>query len=551
MNASLYPVPAEERVLEPLLNWFLTNKVEPGALEPDNLYLIVLLGSGDNVRSVEQTANTLVEEHNNRTQVADELGQITTVSIDERRLNTFTVSLLYNLLELDQTAPVADTISRDRIPDEDVRKIDYYLEKVNEYFANEVNQQEDVFEEKLNALFPVYLDDTNTSDLHTTFEDRLAASANARIDYLLLAKAASEETDRCLQFFKTARQRDLDSNTYMSPSSGSGGGYTRIVEYGYDKRDDDFRSQFNTAIQKVEKADTLDFRTKLSQLSSNSTLETVYSDRPALLRLITGRYTGSASEMADLLVRTVNTIQAIHQNEGVIDKAYAESKSELESSIDQLESVYDELEEHSKTFPSGKIKSGPSIVDDFREVVRVAGRVTAPSAKFVFGYNRQGRSSLFATLAENIDTRRHELESRENDLNSHVRQLNSLEDRLQTKLDDIDSAYQTIQTGTVSIDLPEKKRLKDSFKSECNTMIEDVKSDLPGLDFSKDADSLRETQDQWDEILTDLRHDVEELFEHIDGLTKLADRVRELETERSDLREELRSLTELVRDTNE
>jgi uncharacterized coiled-coil DUF342 family protein len=459
-------------------------------------------------------------------------------------LDTFATSLLYNLLELDQTAPIPETISRDDIADEGVRKIDYYIEKLNEYFATRIEQQTDEFQENLKTLFPVTLGDQSSTELFDMFENRLTASQNARVDYLLLARAASEERDRCLRFFETARDRGLDSKKYLGPISGGGGGYTRIIEYGYDQRQNDFRSEFTTAIQKAEEADTLNLRTKLNRLSPRADLETIYMQEPGLLRVLSNQYDGTGSDLADLLVRMVDAIQVIQDEEDKINVEYKQAKESLDETIDQLNSVYDRIEDHSSEYPSGKIQHDSSVVGDLREFCRVADRISQPTAKFVLGYDREGRSSLYSTLQENIDDRRQELESRETDLGEHTNRLQSLADRTKTKIDDIDSAYVTIEASSVNVDLPPKDDVKDTVEEKCETVLEDVKSELPGLDFSNGADNIRDIQDEWDEMLTDARQDIDEVFQVVDQLERLAGEIDELETERESRRTQLRSLSE-------
>jgi len=544
MNSSLYPVPAEESGLEPLVQPFLQDEVAKDALEPNCIFAIVLLGNDDDIRDVETATQEFISSSDERIQVAAELDQLQVTTLDERRLDTFATSLLYNLLELDQTAPIPETISRDDIADEGVRKIDYYIEKLNEYFATRIEQQTDEFQENLKTLFPVTLGDQSSTELFDLFENRLTASQNARVDYLLLARAASEERDRCLRFFETARDRGLDSKKYLGPISGGGGGYTRIIEYGYDQRQNDFRSEFTTAIQKAEEADTLNLRTKLNRLSPRADLATTYMQEPGLLRVLSNQYDGTGSDLADLLVRMVDAIQVIQDEKDKITVEYEQAKESLDETIDQLNSVYDRIEDHSSEYPSGKIQHDSSVVGDLREFCRVADRISQPTAKFVLGYDREGRSSLYSTLQENIDNRRQELESRETDLGEHTNRLQSLADRTQTKINDIDSAYMTIETSSVNVDLPPKDDVKDTVEERCETVLENVKSELPGLDFSNEADNIRDIQDEWDEMLTDARQDIDEVFQVVDQLERLAGEIDELETERESRRTQLQSLSE-------
>jgi hypothetical protein len=314
MNSTLYPVPAHEDALESLLEEFLEGEVAKYALNPDRIFTVVLFGNEDYMQEAEEAAERFISNSDERIQLSFEINQLQVITLDERRLDTFATSLLYNLLELDQTAGLEDTIGRDDITGDAVRKIDYYIGKLNEHFAERIAEQANQFEEELGELFPARLDDQNSNELSSLFEKRLPGSENARIDYLLLASAASEERDEFCQLFGTARDRDLDASEHLS--SGSGGGYTRVIQFGYDLQKDDFRSEFTTAIRKSEAVNRYELRTALNRLSPRAELASVYTQEPELMQLISNQYNGTGTKLAELLVRMIDTIQVISDNEG-------------------------------------------------------------------------------------------------------------------------------------------------------------------------------------------------------------------------------------------
>jgi chromosome segregation ATPase len=250
------------------------------------------------------------------------------------------------------------------------------------------------------------------------------------------------------------------------------------------------------------------------------------------------------TEMKALAEEKKEELSISEDEEDEINFEYEKAKDSLDETIDQLDSVYDRIEDHSSVYPSGKIQHDSSVVGDLREFCRVADRISQPTAKFVLGYDREGRSSLYSTLQENIDDRRQELESRETDLGEHTNRFQSLADRTKTKIDDIDSAYATIEASSVNIDLPRKDAVKDTVEERCETVLEEVKSELPGLDFSNKADDIRDIQDEWDEMLTDARQDIDEVFQVVDQLERLAGEIGELETERESRRTQLQTLSE-------
>lgn len=541
MNTTVYPIPAAEASIEPLLKPFLEEDVEPNALEPKDQFTVLLIG--ETPAREQETVDQIIEESSERIKAASELNQLSTATLDERRLNTFATSLLYNLLSLDQTTDLKNTISRNDIPDEDVRKIDYYLPKINKYAEFVIDEQENSFNETVEDVFPVKLDDQATSELYEVLADRLAASRNARIDYLLLARVASSKPDRIRSLVKAIRDRDLDTNTYLGSSSG---GYTRIMGRIYNLQNNDFTSEFGTGIDKIEIADQLKLRSFLQRLDSGSNPEDIYSVTPPLEPIVIDRYDSTSAEIAELLIRTVNCARVVHDSKSEIGNEYDKQRDALEDTVDDIESIYDELDELSEKYPVGKVQYDNSIVGDLREVIRQANRIDDPVAKFVLGYNRKSRDSLFSTFEENLTNIKQKLSSRKEQLKNQTQSIDRLESRLSTNIEDLNDAYETIETSEVEIDVPEKTELEDEIKEKGQNVITDLRESLTAIDFSNQAEDIRETQSDWEANIAEARTDLQSTLDVVEELTDFAEEVSRLQSVREERRDQLREIRETM-----
>jgi len=537
METNVYPVPADEGVIDANVSQYLNDEVDNKALQPENQFIVLLIGEDSSQK--QSTVQEIIEDSSERIRAAAELNQLRVESIDERRLNSFSISLLYNLLELDPTVSLLETIERDDIPDGDVRKIEYYLPKISstvEALAEEASSQ---FDESVDNLFPVTLSDGQTDDLHEDIEQRLAASPKPRIDLFLLAQAASNENEQVRGLFETIRSRDLDSNKYLGSSEG---GYTRLAGRIYSLQSDDFRSEFNTAIEKVNSASQMQLINLLANLDSSVAPADVYSVQPAFQALITSKYNTVGSSVAEWLLGSIEASRIIRDNDSQIESAYEEQREALTETIEAIEDLYDSISESQAELPSGKIQYDDSIVGDIKELIRKADRIDSLTAKFVLGYDRNGRNSLFTTLETNLTDVKQKLNTVDGMLSDGINQINGLEERLDTALEEIDSAYEKIEESDVDVDLPDKETLKEDVKKQSEEAISDLEERLPAVDVSDATDDIRDKNDTWGEEVRETRHQISTIQQQVEELGRLADKCEEL----SEVRDKRRSqLTEL------
>jgi hypothetical protein len=537
MDTNVFPVPADDSVIEANVSPYLTNEVNNKALQPDDLFIVLLIGEG--ASQSRSTVQDAIENSSERVRAAAQLNQLRVESIDERRLNSFSISLLYNLLELDPTVSLLETIQRDDIPDGDVRKIEYYLPKISstvETLAEEASKQ---FDESVQSLFPVSLSDGQTHDLHEDIEERLAASPKPRIDLFLLSQAASNEHEQIRGLFETIRGRDLDTKTFLGSSDG---GYTRLAGRVYSLQSNDFRSEFNTAIEKVNSASRMQLIELLTNLDSSASPADVYNGQPAFQALITSKYNTVGSSVAEWLLGSVEANRIIQDSSKNIKSAYKEQRDALQATNESIADLYESIGESQSKLPDGKIQYDDSVVGDITELIRRADRIDSVTAKFVLGYDRNGRNSLFTTLEENLTDLEQKLNTADGMLSNGINQIGGLENRLQTSLADIDTAYESIAESDVSVDLTEKETLKEHIEERGEEAISDLKERLPAVDVSDDTDEIREKNDAWNEEVRKARRQIAPMQQQIENLGRLADNCKTLSKTRNERRTQLTSL---------
>ncbi|MBP2252924.1 archaellum component FlaC [Halarchaeum solikamskense] len=453
---------------------------------------------------------------------------------------------MYNLLELDPTVSLLETIQRDEIPDEDVRKIEYYLPKISSTLETLSEEASDQFDESVQSLFPVRLSDGQTRDLHEDIEERLAASPKPRIDLFLLAQAASNEHEQVRGLFETIRSRDLDQQNYLGSSDG---GYTRLAGRIYSLQSDDFRSEFNTAIEKVKNASQMRLIDLLDSLDSSVSPDDVYSTKPPFQALITSNYDPVGSSVAEWLLGSIEAGRIIRDNETQIESAYEENRDTLSTTNTSIEELYESISESQSKLPDGKIQYDDSIVGDITELIRRADRIDSPTAKFVLGFDRTGRNCLFTTLEANLTDLEQKLNSVDGMLSNGINQINGLEDRLETSLDEIDDAYEIVAESDVSVDLPDKDTLKEEVREYGQETITDLKERLPAVDVSDGTDSIRKKSDTWDEEVQQARRQITPVRQQVENLSRLAENCKELTEVRDEQREQLTTVREQLEET--
>lgn len=544
MDTNVYPVPADEEVINVNIPPHLREEVDNKALQPDSLFIVLLIGEG--APQSRSAVEDVIEDSSERIRAAAELNQLRVKSIDERRLNSFAISLLYNLLELDPTVSLLETIQRDEIPDEDVRKIEYYLPKISSTLETLSEEASDQFNESVQSLFPVRLSDGQTRDLHEDIEERLAASPKPRIDLFLLAQAASNEHEQVRGLFETIRSRDLDQKNYLGSSDG---GYTRLAGRIYSLQSDDFRSEFNTAIEKVKNASQMRLIELLDSLDSSVSPDDVYSTQPPFQALIMSNYDPVGSSVAEWLLGSIEAGRIIRDNETQIESAYEKNRNALATTNTSIEDLYDSISESQSKLPDGKIQYDDSIVGDITELIRRADRIDSPTAKFVLGFDRTGRNCLFTTLEANLKDLEQKLNSVDGMLSNGINQINGLKDRLETSLDEIDDAYEITAESDVSVDLPDKDSLKEEVREYGQEAISDLKERLPAVDVSAGTDSIRKKSDTWDEEVQQARRQITPIRQQVENLSRLADNCKDLTEVRNEQREQLTTLREQLEET--
>lgn len=544
MDTDVYPVPADEEVINVNVRPYLREEVDNEALQPDSLFIVLLIGEG--ASQSRSAVEEVIEDSSERIRAAAELNQLRVESTDERRLNSFAISLLYNLLELDPTVSLLETIQRDEIPDEDIRKIEYYLPKISSTLETLSEEASDQFDESIQSLFPVRLSDGQTRDLHEDIEERLAASPKPRIDLFLLAQAASNEHEQVRGLFETIRGRDLDQQNYLGSSDG---GYTRLAGRIYTLRTDDFRSEFNTAIEKVKNASQMRLIELLDSLDSSVSPDDVYSAKPKVQALIMSNYDPVGSSVAEWLLDSIEAGRIIRDSETQIESAYEENRDALATTNTSIEELYESISESQSKIPDGKIQYDDSIVGDITELMRRADRIDSPTAKFVLGFDRTGRNCLFTTLEANLTDLEQKLNSVNGMLSNGINQINGLEDRLETSLDEIDDAYEIIAERDVSVDLPDKDTLKEEVREYGQETITELKQQLPAVDVSDGTDSIRKKSHTWDEEVQQARRQITPIRQQVENLSRLAENCKELTDIRDEQREQLTTVREQLEET--
>lgn len=544
MDTNVYPVPADEEVINVNIPPHIDEEVDNKALQPDNLFIVLLIGEG--APQSRSAVEDVIDESSERIRAAAELNQLRVESIDERRLNSFAISLLYNLLELDPTVSLLDTIQRDEIPDEDVRKIEYYLPKISSTLETLSEEASDKFNNSVQSLFPVRLSDGQTRDLHEDIEERLAASPKPRIDLFLLAQAASNEHEQVRGLFETIRSRDLDQKKYLGSTEG---GYTRLAGRIYSLQSDDFRSEFNTAIEKVENASQMRLIELLDSLDSSVSPNDVYSANPPFQALITSNYDTVGSSVAEWILGSIDAGRIIRGNETQIESAYEENRDALATRNTSIEDLYESISESQSELPDGKIQYDDSIVGDISELIRRSNRIDDPTAKFVLGFDRTGRNCLFTTLEANLTDLEQKLNSVDGMLSNGINQINGLEERLETSIEDIDDAYENIAESDVSVDLPDKNSLKDEVRQNGHEEISALKERLPAVDVSAGTDSIRDKRETWEEEAQQARRQITPIQQQVENLSRLGNNCKALTEVRDEQREQLTTLREQLEET--
>jgi hypothetical protein len=117
--------------------------------------------------------------------------------------------------------------------------------------------------------------------------------------------------------------------------------------------------------------------------------------------------------------------------------------------------------------------------------------------------------------------------------------VESLEEKIDKNIEDVSKSYERIENTSVEIELPDEGDVEEEIRERGEEIVENLKSDLPGIDFSKDSDAVRDTQEEWGDVIDEHERSLEEVFETVENLNRTANEMEELESEREARREQL------------
>lgn len=546
MSVTIYPVPATQSGVEELVAPFIENTVEENGLLPGTQFLIVLFGDPES----QQEANI---EDAVRTQSAVarqtlELQQLQVSSIDERRLNTFTTSLLFNLLEARRDASLDDDLASvldsDTVSDEDERKIDYYLPRAEEKIAEFAAEQEQAFEERLDDLFPVTFDE-NVRTLYDRLEDDIV-TYEPTIDLLYLAAASTEDTEGVRNLLEHIRTTDIEDEGYLSGGEGGVAGYLRVITNAYSLADNDFNEVFQTARRVYNDAQTSALISLLNDVDTSPDITELYDHTPPARDLISNQYGGSDQDLATRILRTVNGARVIgHASEEVIEE-YEEARKEFEKAIADTTGELESLQAHNQSFGDDRIIGDPVDVDRFQKLLQRVEATNSVVLKYLFGVEREKRTSVYETLTYRLGKERDRLQTLNGDIQSRLDDIERLENDLQNRLAAIESAYENIQETSVQISLPDQDSVQATLEAEWLSTLQRLKEDLPEIDAAADKSEIENQLADWDERIEETEEELEKLSEDINRLKSFRDNVESIESKREEIRQTMQNIESLM-----
>lgn len=550
MKTSVYPVPCDEESIEELIDPFLETKINQRAFSKDDLFMILLLdpstseyeGSNGDV-DYEDLVENHINDKKSRIREAYELDQLTVTPLDERRLNNFAISSLYNVLEQDPTTdPTSILLNEENLTDEDIRKIDYYLPKINDQIQDLITEHQKEFEEQISSLFSVSLNDQATSQLHNRVNDQIQ-SHGAIVDYFIFAAAADEDENGVRSLLGSIRDMDLDEELLSGERMAEISGYQRIIENSYTKQQSEFFDDFETAINLYRDSTTNALLRILRKLDSDISIdpdqnqsESVYLYDPVLTQLLTAQIDGN-NQIARWLLRAINIIRLVQYNEKSVLDSYQKQHEELENILDDIDRKFSNIDELQEYYPKEKLNYDDTTINYVREMIREVERTNSLLIKFVFGYNRDSRTSAYTTAQTRLKDTQQKIDSGIGKLRTQTRDIKRLEGRLEDHLNTIDQAYESIEETSVIVDLPDRNDIKESFRNEWSTKIESLKQDLPMLDFASKAEDIRQTQQEdWQQMISETQRELQSLENSINDLSKFRDQLQEIEEVRENTR---------------
>lgn len=546
MSVELYPVPGSESEVDELVESFLESTVSEEGLIPNKQFLILLFG--EEASEAVETVTTVARDQDPTVEQALEIGKLRVEALDERRLNTFTTSLLYNMLETDPDADLQATIQSDRITDEDERKIDYYLPRVVDTVTELVETQEDAIEASLHSMFPIEVQTDRASDMNDRLEKDIVTDQTI-IDYLLLASGATDATEDVRSLVKFLRENDIDDSGYISGGSDNISGYKRVFSLSYDLPTDGFRDEFRTAQQLYEEGATGELFNVLNRVDPEIDIREIYSHEAPIERLLTSQFAGNDRKIAERLLRTINGTRAIQNHREHIDSEYTETRDSLRETIEDTQKEITRLQSHNDTFTSEKIEVSSAEIDQFENVIERVDQITSQIIRYLFGVEREQRTSVFTTIETRIGQYHTQLQDRRSEIDMLINELDQLNETKDGHLNTIDRIYEEIQDTSVTIDVPPVEQVKTDLDSRWDNRLQELKSDLPVIDLDKDDDEIDATIDEWEQLINEAKQDLVSLAQPIDKLETFNQQIQQIEQKRERTRESLETVIGLMEDT--
>ena len=561
MNEHVYPVPAQSHNLQDLLDPFLKQEVTEKGLTPDQQFTIVLFGEDASEHRDEVV--DVIESTGPVARKSRDISQLSVISIDERRLNTFTTSLLYALLETDKDQPLPNTLRGDYIADEDERKIDYYLPRLIENIQTALKEQSERFEENLASLFPVDADSQKAREMNKRL-DKDVVTETTIIDFLLLAAASTEDENGVRSLLRYIREEKIDDGDMLSGGSSGIAGYSRIIEISYLLTKNQFNSEFRTARDLYEDGATsslLNLLNETEQIThgpaleseeaqedsgSETPLESFYGIEQRIEPLITSQFQGNATTIAKRLLREINGTRLIQNNSDLVLEHYQSQKADLESEISQLRAELTSLEGQGDAFDNTKIIVDSGQVDPYEEIVKLVDKTNSVILRFIFGFDRSSRTSAFTTLETRLREHREDIASYRTQLDELLADIRALETRCEQEVTQLERGYERLKEASVEVTPPDKGKVITNLESAWEEELAQLKHDLPVVDFTDEDEPIEERLNNWENEINSCRNRLDDFTTPVDQLNETIDKLEQIDQKRDNVRETLSDIDDLM-----
>lgn len=543
MSVHLYPVPGTEADVESFIEPFLENTVSQEGLSPESQFLILVFdeSSSTSVDAIEE----IVQQHSAVAQQALEIEQLVIERLDERRLNTFNTSLLFNLLAADDDTSLQKTLESDLVSDEDERKIDYYLPRVNDTVSEMVSRQSELFEEKLETIYPVDLDGDAARDMNERLEGDIVTEQTI-IDYLLLAASSTEDPVGIKELVKYVRKNKIDSSGYLSGGSEGVAGYQRVFSLSYDLPSDEFRDEFRTARSLYEEGATPELLQLLNQTDAEIEFTQIYNHESAVERLVISQFGGNDREIGRRLLRTINGTRAVQNNREEIQEQFEESKADLEATIEETREEISRLKGFNDRFAEPKIQLASAEINQFEKLLEKIENVDSAVAYYLLGVEREKRTSVFTTLERRLENHRAELEAYRNRIAGYITKLEQFDTDRVNQIDTISSALSDIRSTSIKIEFPEEQSLEQDLETKWEDQIVELESELPVVDLTESDDAIETSLSEWEKHFEATGAELNKITMPVSKLETFSSNLQEIEGERDEMREMLSEIIEIV-----